>query len=250
MNKIIYNSKDYTDLLIHIAKDLKTKYENKYPYNLGYHHENDVWSWDCFNLIKSIIWGWNENEPVGYYAKPDTGTGMLDYNGSQIMQQCSYISTDFHSVPLGAYILYSDNDHAGTFIGNASYNGCVVNVVECTAAWGGGVKFSYVDTQGRRFDKYGGKQNGTWKKWGMLPWIDYGTTGLKYFQAYTKGTAVKDPQVLRVQYLLNGLAKAKLTPDSYYGPATTAAVRTYQKNNGLTVSGNMDPETWNKLLAL
>lgn len=250
---IAYKSSDYVQLLIHIARDLKTEYINRYPYNLGYRHSNGYYSWDCFNLIKSIIWGWKEGGLVGSYTQPDPSTGLGDWAGAKILSCCSDISTDFGSVSPGAYMLFSDNDHAGTFIGDIKIdNGRVVNVVECTTSWQADcVTFSYVDKNGNRYNYKGGSQRGKWLKHGKLPWIDYtgGEIPMRTFYAYTKGIAVKDPQILRLQILLNGLAKAGLALDSYYGPASTAAVAKWQREHNIKETGNCDAATWKSILS-
>ena len=150
-------------------------------------------------------------------------------------------------------MLFSDNDHAGTFIGDIKIdNGRVVNVVECTTSWQADcVTFSYVDKNGNRYNYKGGSQRGKWLKHGKLPWIDYtgGEIPMRTFYAYTKGIAVKDPQILRLQILLNGLAKAGLALDSYYGPASTAAVAKWQREHNIKETGNCDAATWKSILS-
>lgn len=71
---------------------------------------------------------------------------------------------------------------------------------------------------------------------------------MKTFYAYTKGTAVKDPEVLRLQILLNGLQNSKLTKDSYYGPSVTSAVKKWQAAHGIKATGTCDQATWNSIL--
>lgn len=250
---IVYNSDEYVSLLKHIANDLKTEYINRYPYNLGYRHSNGAFSWDCFNLVKSIIWGWKETNIIGSFAKPDLSTGLGDWAGAKILSCCNNISNDFGSVLPGAFILFSDNDHAGTFIGDIKIdNDRVVNVVECTTAWkANGVTFSYVDKNGNRYNYKGGIQAGKWLKYGYLPWIDYKKEPIpmKTFYKYTSGIAINDPQVKRLQILLNGLQKSNLAIDSYYGPATSNAVAKWQRDHNIKETGNCDAQTWGSILA-
>jgi hypothetical protein len=52
---------------------------------------------------------------------------------------------------------------------------------------------------------------------------------------------MRGPDVQRLQELLN------LQADGIYGPGTERAVREYQKRNGLTADGIVDPATWNLL---
>ncbi|MBI4183052.1 MAG: peptidoglycan-binding protein [Proteobacteria bacterium] len=55
-----------------------------------------------------------------------------------------------------------------------------------------------------------------------------------------------DPKVVAVQEALNK-AGAKLKVDGMMGKATTAALRDYQKKNGLKVTGKTDDATRQKL---
>lgn len=173
--KIVMTCRDYVVLLIHLARDVDTEYKNTWPYNLGYYNENKKFSFDCWNLIKAIIWGWWENKTVGYYQKNNySKTGLGDWGGSKILSMCPATSTNFKDVTVGAFMLSPKGDHAGTFIGDIMLNGKTYNTVECTAAWTKNVLFSYVDNSGNRCQYKGGPKHATgWAKWGMLPWIDY-----------------------------------------------------------------------------
>lgn len=71
---------------------------------------------------------------------------------------------------------------------------------------------------------------------------------MKTFYAYTGGEALKDPEVLRLQILLNGLQGSRLTKDSYYGPATTKAVIKWQQDHNIKATGNCDSKTWDSIL--
>ena len=58
-----------------------------------------------------------------------------------------------------------------------------------------------------------------------------------------------------LQTMLRTLAHAdetllKLVPDGIYGPNTVQAVREFQRQNGLPVTGETDNTTWNKLVAI
>lgn len=71
---------------------------------------------------------------------------------------------------------------------------------------------------------------------------------MKTFDAYKSGEAVNDPEVLRLQILLNGLQGSRLTKDSYYGPATTKAVAKWQADHKIKATGTCDQQTWNSIL--
>ena len=58
-----------------------------------------------------------------------------------------------------------------------------------------------------------------------------------------------------LQTMLRTIAHAdetllKLVPDGIYGPNTVQAVREFQRQNALPVTGETDNATWNKLVAV
>ena len=173
--KQVMTAKAAVELLLHIAKDLPTGYNNNFPKNLGY-WDGEKFTWDCWNLWpKSLVWGWWENKTVGYYAKYDPSTGLGDWGGARILSCCSDVSSDFSKLTPGEFLLSTDSDHAGAYIGEYIINGKCVNVVECTTSWRERrVCFSYVTSNGKRYHYKGGAQAPTsWGKHGLLPWIDY-----------------------------------------------------------------------------
>ena len=172
--KVVYTAKEFHDLLIHIAVDLKTYYNNAFPYNLGYHYKDGSFSFDCWNLIKAIIWGWTENIPVNSYRGCNASTGLGDWGGAKILSCCTEVSSNWAKAPVGAFMLSPKGDHAGIYIGERIINSKCYNVVECTPKWNGGVQLSYVSLTGDRYPYKGGaKASVGWGKFGKLPWIDY-----------------------------------------------------------------------------
>lgn len=171
--KVVYTAKEFHDLLIHIATELNTKYDNHFPYNLGYQH-GSYYSWDCWNLPKSLIWGWHEDSRVGYYQPQNASTGLGDWGGSKILSCCTEVSSDWTNVPVGSFMLSPKGDHAGIYVGERIINSKCYNVVECTPKWKCGVQLSYVSQSGGRYPYQGGtKASVGWAKHGKLPWIDY-----------------------------------------------------------------------------
>jgi len=158
------------------AAGIKTKYWNEFPYNCGYMHADGAVSWDCSNLVKTLINGWEYNKRVGSYCSDFSRTGDCTEWG--LLQQCTNISTDFSSMNYLA--LLSMDGHIGTYLGeNVTINGKVYNVIECTAAWGGGVLYSYVTNSGARYNHKGGsRSNRSWTHHGkMTKWLTYSKEG-------------------------------------------------------------------------
>ena len=159
----------------HIRSDLKSKYNNHWPYNLGYNH-GGWFSWDCWNFYpKSLVWGWSEDIPVGEYQHKNLETGLGDWNGWTILNCCNEISKAFGKILPGEFLLLDDKSHAGCYVGEFEKDGRIYNVIECTVAFGGGVVSSYVDGNGYRYSCRGGNRNGRWGWHGKLPWLDYNT---------------------------------------------------------------------------
>ena len=170
---VVMTNKEFCEKLKHIANDLVTSYRNIFPYNLGYCYAKNKYSWDCWNLPKSLIWGWQETNVIGSYAKPNPATGLGDWTGGEIMKHCTDVSTDFSTAVAGEFMMNAQNTHAGIYVGEHQINGYTYNVIEATTAFGGGVVWSYVTASGRRYSRKGGYANGSWAKHGKLPWIEY-----------------------------------------------------------------------------
>ena len=170
--QIVFTDTQFISILEHITT-LPTHYNNIPYYNCGYYNGLE-WSWDCWNLIKTIIWGWNESTVVGSYTYNPGLYGLYDVNGYQLLNECYYVSTDFSNLTAGEYLYYNGTvDHAGIYIGNRTINGHIVNVVECTPIWNNGVQYSYIDNAGVRYQYLGASPSITWTAHGWLPWIDY-----------------------------------------------------------------------------
>lgn len=171
----VFDSKQFCEKMIHIALDLNTKYNNKFPYNLGHYVPDiDGWSYDCWNLIKVLIWGWEEKKQKDYYVYEPGKYGLGDWAGSTIMSKCANQSNDFSKVEKGEFLLTADGGHAGIYIGEYKHDNKIYNVAECTSAWGGGVMLTYTDEKGNRYkDNTKSSKISAWKTHGMLPWINY-----------------------------------------------------------------------------
>lgn len=155
-----------------------TFYKNVYPYNLLYVHNNGYTSADCVNLYKALFNGYDiNNRTAGYFQKPPFyNTG--DVGGWELLQQCTDISQDFSKLKTGEprllYMQHGNDWHVGGYIGEFQKYGKTYNVCECTAAWGGKILFSYVDSKGNRYKSKGGEMRKSWTHHGLMTkWVDY-----------------------------------------------------------------------------
>lgn len=189
--KIVDTAEGLKEWLLNIIFNVPSAYDNRHVgnvyYNCGYcyYEVNGVKyvSWDCWNLFKTHAWGWTPGYNKGSFLYAPGKNGIEDWNGKQIMDRCSDVSTNFKSIVPGELLLTKAEDHMGGYIGEYVYAGKTYNVVECTpktSVMTGGVVLSYVDTQGRRFNCKGGTQAGSWYYHGKAPWIDYTNGALTY----------------------------------------------------------------------
>lgn len=160
------------------AASIPTLYWNAFPYNCGYKHSDGRTSWDCVNLVKTLLNGWEPSNVVGSYCSDFSRTGDCTEWG--LLQQCSNVSTDFSNLNYLA-VLYLPG-HIGVYLGESvEINGKTYNTIECTAAWGGGVLYSYTTKNGGRYNhKDGTKSSSSWTHHGkMTKWLEYAFSGWK-----------------------------------------------------------------------
>jgi LysM repeat protein len=198
---------DFLDKL-KLAHDVPNFYCNKPGKNLGYHWEDGRFSFDCWNLIKAILAGWDATNPVGTNVPP-TVTG--DISGYQMLMQCTNRSKDFTRLKQpGAYLYLSTSPQAGVYVGDFEYENEIFNVVECTGAWESKVQYTYVDETGARFLYKGGPRNNRWTDYGLLPWVDYNeapapvippTYGIDVSR-YQRGFDLKDAKIEGFTYTI------------------------------------------------
>lgn len=157
------------------AHDVPNYYCNKFPKNCGY-YDGSKYSFDCWNLIKSILGGWYPCKTIGYYVSPkDFPTG--DCDGYHLLMQCTNRSKDFSALHQpGTYLYMSTSPHAGVYLGEFMNENKTYNVVECTGAWQSKVQYTYVDENGYRYQYKGGPRNSRWTDYGLLPYVEYTET--------------------------------------------------------------------------
>lgn len=243
---------------------MDTHYCNKYPGNVGLVAADGSRSFDCWNMIKSLLNGYDiHNNTVGYKVPTLSITGDVD--GKTLLSKCTQQSKDFSKLsayPAGTY-LFIANNHAGIYVGDTVVGDKVYNVVECTASWGKKVLYSYVDSDGSRRPYKGGRKNGAWTDFGLLTqWVNYSKQEVNsaYGKSLTKpevppyflrmgnrGTKVENLQ--KCLNFLGFLGKnlKKLKVDGAFGPMTEFALKDFQRRCGIARDGVYGPITKNKM---
>lgn len=178
----VMNASDFVEKLIDVAKDYKTlyvmgcfgspmtaankaRYTQNHTYNMTANRTKminaataDTFGFDCVNLIKGILWGWNGNAKNTYGGAKYKSNGVPDTNANGMIKLCYELSTDFSDIEVGEAVWCEG--HIGVYIGNGL-------AVECTPAWKNCVQITACNC------KKSGYPTRTWKKHGKLPYINY-----------------------------------------------------------------------------
>lgn len=172
---IITTSSKWVSDLEFLASE-PSKYKNKYPYNLLYWN-GSYWTGDCLNTLKALFNGRNvKDKKLNSYQSNLKNTG--DITELQMINKCTSVSTDFTKLKKGVPEVLYMKGHIGTYIGKEkTISGKVYNVIECTTNYGGGIVYSYIDSNGYRYDCKGGKRSSVvWEKHGKpTQWVEYDT---------------------------------------------------------------------------
>lgn len=184
-----------------------------------------AWGFDCVGLVKGVLWGWNANSGAVYASN-----GVPDISADAMITKCTGVSTDFTSLSVGEFLWMKG--HCGIYIGDGL-------VIESTPKWNNGVQITAI---GKR----------TWTKHGKLPYVGYEaeewrtvTIEMQILKKGANGYQVKTLQRLLISL---GYNLGNYGADGDFGSRTDAAVRAYQKKNGLVVDGVVGQDTWRKLL--
>ena len=161
-----------------ITEEIIKSKTNQFSYSITKQNQlkqligKNYFGFDCVNLIKAVLWGWNGDSSKTYGGSVYKSNGVPDVNDSGLFKLCKETSTDFSKIVKGA-IVWMDG-HVGVYIGNGQ-------VIEATAKWTGNVLVSSLGNLGYSSDK-----TRVWAKWGKLPYVDYNTTATSINNNSTK----------------------------------------------------------------
>ena len=181
-------AKELVDKAVDIAKNYKTLYVmgcfgapltggnvSRYCTNHSYNKAPDrtamikaaanqsppVYGFDCVNLIKGILWGWNGNASKTYGGASYAVNGVSDIGADTMITKCTGVSTTgWANMAVGEAVWMSG--HIGIYIGDGL-------AVECTPKWENKVQITAVGNIGSK----AGYNTRTWTKHGKLPYVDY-----------------------------------------------------------------------------
>lgn len=120
----------------------------------------DTFGFDCVNLIKGILWGWDGNAKKTYGGAVYKANGVPDTSADGMMSYCTGVSKDFSNIEAGEVVHM--NGHIGIYIGDGL-------AIECTPIWKDGVQITAVGNIGKKK----GYNTRTWTNHGKLKFIKY-----------------------------------------------------------------------------
>ena len=146
----------------------KERYTNNCDYNRQPSRSKKIWAasrntfgFDCVNLIKGILWGWNGDVNATYGGAVYASNGVPDTNANGMFWDCCYEqSNDFRNIIPGEFVWMEG--HIGVYIGDGF-------VVECTPIWKDGVQITALGNIGSKE----GYATRTWTSHGKCKFIDY-----------------------------------------------------------------------------
>ena len=219
----------------------KERYKHNYAYNEQASRQKkinaasaDTFGFDCVNLIKGILWGWNGNKNATYGGASYGINGVPDTSADGLMNYCVGVTSNFSNIQIGEMVHM--RGHIGVYIGNGL-------AVECTPIWKDGVQITAVGNIGEK----AGYNTRTWTDHGKLKFIDYGSTPTPepggflpprgYFQPGDSGKNVE-----KIDTFL-----ANQTKGNFFGTYTQYATKAFQVECGLETDGNIGPITLGRM---
>ena len=120
----------------------------------------DTFAFDCVNLIKGILWGWDGDLAATYGGAKYASNGVPDIGANMMITKCGGVTRDFSKIEIGE-VVWMDG-HIGVYIGDGL-------AVECTPAWENKVQITAVGNIGAKT----GYHTRTWTSHGKLPYVTY-----------------------------------------------------------------------------
>ena len=103
------NKKRYTNNHSFNRKEIRKKMIND--------ASSGTFGFDCVNLIKGILWGWNGDVKKTYGGAIYATNGVPDTNADGFISKCCYdVTTDFSNIDIGEAVWLPG--HIGIYIGD------------------------------------------------------------------------------------------------------------------------------------
>lgn len=207
----------------------KTRINNAFAPHYG--KNPPYWGFDCVGLVKGVLWGWEANPAKVNGGAVYASQGVPDISADTMIARCTDVSADFSSPSVGEFVWMKG--HCGVYVGDGK-------VVESTPKWKNGVQITALTAR-------------KWCKHGKLPYLEYeevSDTVMLEMSVLKRGTVGAQVKTIQRLLLSMGYDLGRYGADGDFGSKTDAAVRSYQKSNGLTVDGTVGKNTWGKILGV
>ena len=119
---------------------------------------DNTFGFDCVNLIKGILWGWNGDKTQKYGGAKFKTNGVPDVSADGMIAKCLNVSTNFSNIEVGEAVWCPG--HIGVYIGDGL-------AVECTPSWKNCVQITSCNWTKSGYNRR------NWNKHGKLPYITY-----------------------------------------------------------------------------
>ena len=143
----------------------KARYCTNHPYNQKEERkamiraaDAETFGFDCVNLIKGLLWGWDGDKSARYGGAKYSCNGVPDIGADSMIEECADVSTDFSTIVIGEAVWLKG--HIGVYVGGGL-------VVECSPKWANGVQYTACNRD------VSGYHRRNWTKHGKLPYVSY-----------------------------------------------------------------------------
>lgn len=148
-----------------IIKEKATQYPDWYNSSkvaqLRTYIGKNTYGFDCVNLMKGVLWGWDGNPNAYYGGAKYASNGVPDVSADGMINLCKDVkTTDFDKMLVGEGLWMPG--HWGVYIGNGL-------AVECTPIWKNGAQITAVGNIGTK----SGYNTRRWTKHGKVPYVLY-----------------------------------------------------------------------------
>lgn len=194
-----------------------SRFTNNYDYNRGRasmikavaNQNPPCYGFDCVNLIKGILWGWNGDASKTHGGAVYKANGVPDLSADGFFANCTGVSSYFKNIEVGEAVWL--RGHIGIYIGDGL-------AVECSPKWQNKVQITAVGNLGSK----SGYNTRTWTKHGKIPYITY-VQEAKPAVTPKPTTCLKvgDTVIIKSGATYGGLtsARGKAVPSAYIGKA-------------------------------
>lgn len=149
-----------------MTQENKKRYVKNHEYNtrptrvvMINNADSNTFGFDCVNLIKGVLWGFNGDNSKIYGGAVYASNGVPDIGADQMIKVTENNKDFSKGLDIGEVVWLQG--HIGVYVGNGK-------VIECTPKWTNNVQYSNLGNIG-----YNTGNTRIWTAHGHLPYIEY-----------------------------------------------------------------------------